>query len=397
MSERSWIGRVCCGWCAGFRAARRVLGVAVVSVVGLGSAVMAQPANDVRSGEESGVKFQAAAPDYRLVFPRDHGAHPQYQTEWWYYTGQLYEHGAQPFRDRPRYGFQLTFFRRATRGASATLEQDFMAHAVLTDVRAGKTLFSGRLGGAALAVAGSSTATLSVWSGDWSADLIQRDHILRFSLPAVEGGAARRLRIVAKAPGTAWMHGEGGFSKKGACATCASMYYSVPDLEVNAALFTGDELQELNGVGWMDHEFMTNPLTQEQHGWDWMGLMLRDGRRLMVFQVRDVSGGVTHTAGSVRTGDRSVALAPEALRLTPGQRWKSPRTGIQYPLSWRVEVPSEGIDVEVSARVADAEIGALDEQGGRDLPVYWEGPVASSDEGVIGYLEMTGYGSKKIL
>jgi predicted secreted hydrolase len=359
--------------------------------------VVAQPVHQVQDSVVSGGKFEVAAPDYTLSFPHDHGVHLQYQTEWWYYTGQLYERGAQPFRDPPRYGFQLTFFRRANNATPAGVEQEFMAHAVLIDVRAGKTIFSGRLGGAALAVAGSSRATLSVWSGDWSADLVQRDHILRFSLPAVDGGVERRMRIVARAPGAAWMHGDRGFSKKGACATCASIYYSIPDLKVSAVLFSGDELQELQGVGWMDHEFMTNPLTQEQHGWDWMGLLLRDGRRLMVFQVRDVAGGVTYTAGSLQAGDRAVSFTPGAIRLTAGQRWKSPRTGFQYPLSWRVEVPSEGIDMEVSARVADAEIGAPDKGGARDLPVYWEGPVASSDEGVIGYLEMTGYGAKKTL
>ena len=40
-----------------------------------------------------------------FVFPRDHGPHGEYATEWWYYTGNL------DTADNRHFGFQLTFFR----------------------------------------------------------------------------------------------------------------------------------------------------------------------------------------------------------------------------------------------------------------------------------------------
>ncbi len=336
-------------------------------------------------------EFSVAKEGALLAFPRDHGAHPDYQTEWWYYTGQLYAEGEEPFVAPPRYGFQLTFFRRATKGVEG-FTQEYLAHGALTDIRNQRTSFSSRIGGGGLGVAGVAESTLMAWSGDWAADLIGKSHILRYSLPVRETqGGPTFLRLIGAATSAEWLQGNNGYSRKGRCPSCASMYYSLPGLQLEANLVRAGEAQELHGVGWMDHEFMSHSLEDSQRGWDWMGLMFRDGRNLMVFRLRDEKGGADYVSGTLRTPSASIQLGAQDLSMTPLQRWRSPESGAEYPVSWRLEIPAHSISVVVSARVPACEVGG---EGGASLPRYWEGPVAASDESVIGYLEMTGYSGK---
>jgi predicted secreted hydrolase len=138
----------------------------------------------------------------------------------------------------------------------------------------------------------------------------------------------------------------------------------------------------------MDHEFMSNTLSPDQVGWDWMGLMLRDGRSLTVFRLRDSQGNTSFASASILHEGRSESVPQEEILLSPSDEWTSPATNGRYPLAWRVQIPSRAIDITVRARTAACELG----EGGSELePRYWEGPVGSSDEGAIGYLEMTGY------
>jgi len=336
-------------------------------------------------------EFSVAREGTPIAFPRDHGAHGSYQTEWWYYTGQLYAPGKKPFVDRPRYGFQLTFFRRAN-VAGAAFTQDYLAHGALTDIEQQRTFFASRIGGGALGVAGVSESTLMAWSGDWTADLIGRSHLLRYSVPlepATDGSV--QLRIVGMSDYPEWLHGTNGFSRKGPCPSCASIYYSFPALRLEANVVrghTGGGLEQMHGVGWMDHEFMSRSLDKALTGWDWMGLMFRDGRQLMLFRLRGAEGSSDYVSGSLRGPAGAVQLAPEEISITPLERWRSPQTGTEYPIVWKVELPAHGISTVVSARVPTCEVG------GDGAPEYWEGPVASSDEAVLGYLEMTGYSAK---
>ena len=339
-------------------------------------------------------ELKVATPGFAFSFPRDHGAHPSYETEWWYYTGQLYQKGAEPFRDPPAYGFQLTFFRRASSIGSG-LTQDYMSHAAITDIKGGRTLFSARTGGGALGLANVSTSNLMAWSGDWSADLIGEQHLLRYALPIGGENGPRAdtlfVRLLATPSSGIWLQGEDGFSRKGKCPSCASIYYSLPAMKIEGALNRENKLEPISGIGWMDHEFMSNSMEKDQQGWDWAGLMFRDGRRLTVFQMRSTSGGVDFRGGSIRVGERSISLKNEDFSMTPTKMWRSPSSQIEYPISWRVQVPGHGIDIEVGARVAACEVGS---SGEKDLPTYWEGPVASADESVLGYLEMTGYAGR---
>ena len=343
--------------------------------------------------------FSRAGPGYAWGFPADHGAHRNYATEWWYYTGQLYSAAEVPFKDKPEYGFQLTFFRRGIK-SSADIRSEFMAHAAITDVRAGKTFFASRVGGGALGVAGVSRSSLRAWSGDWSVDPIGEKLLLRFSVPDVVDRLARLQRILIDTVPEPWLQGIQGISAKGRCAGCASMYYSLPALPLSAQYVVGDAEKRLRGIGWMDHEFMTNSLSPNQVGWDWMGLMLKDGRTVMLFQVRDQTGKVDFASGGIKNGNTTRVLRHDEFALTPVKTWTSKATNAAYPIEWRVVIPSENIDTAIQARVNASEIGEGSQQGveaGPNKMVYWEGPVASQDESVVGYLEMTGYAGKMAL
>ncbi len=331
--------------------------------------------------------FRHAQPGYQRSFPSDHGPHDQFQTEWWYYTGHLYRQGAEPFRDAPAYGFQLTFFRRAETPRDGA-RSEYLAHAAVTDIATGVTTFASRKGGALLGAAGATPKNLEVWSGDWLAELIGGSHVLRFS-PHPSGTPS--LRLLGSSQITPWLQGEGGFSRKGTCDTCASHYYSIPRLNISGELRDERGRTAVTGLAWMDHEFMSNTLSPDQVGWDWMGLMLRDGRNVTVFRLRSADWATSYSSASIQREWRSSTVSGDGVILTPGNVWVSPDTGARYPLEWRVQIPSHGLDLIVKARVQRCEVG----EGGSELaPKYWEGPVVADEESALGYLEMTGYAGK---
>ncbi len=339
--------------------------------------------------------FSRASADYRWRFPLDHGQHQDFQSEWWYYTGQLYEQGVAPFAGKPRLGFQLTFFRKGSNAAHSA-GQDYMAHAVITDLVAGRTIFESRVGGGALGLSGVSASSLQGWSGDWSVDPIGDGLLMRFSVRDRSTEMMRFLRLHIKDLPKPWLQGRNGMSAKADCQGCASMYYTLPRLSITAQYVDGDKEVDLAGLGWMDHEFMTNSLSPTQVGWDWMGLMLKDGRSIMLFKVRSKdSSSSEYIAGGIQRGEGNKVLTKGDFTVIPVSTWTSPRSRASYPVAWRVQIPSESIDVTVSARVADCELDASDSTANKSSKgesiTYWEGPVASSDESVVGYLEMTGY------
>jgi len=341
----------------------------------------------------SAEEFARAQGGYTWSFPSDHGHHPHYQTEWWYYTGQLYAENQEPFRDKPQYGFQLTFFRR-TESLTSDAASEYMAHAAITDIAAGQTFFSSRIGGGALGIATTSSDSLAAASGDWTVEPIGENLTLRFTLPSAAQQKPVALHILAAKLPPLWLQGDNGVSRKASCDGCASMYYSMPRIDVQARVVSGGAQRDLRGIAWMDHEFMTNSLGKSQVGWDWFGLMLKDGRSLMLFQLRNESGGKDFSSGGIRSGEVIRALRENEFELAPLEYWRSPITGAKYPTAWRVKVPTEGIDVVIKARVERCEIGSSSygSAGDKGSVRYWEGPVAAADESAIGYLEMTGYG-----
>ena len=353
-------------------------------------------AGDVGAGQEAGGTLTAegwrqAAPGYRWRFPRDHGSHPEYRIEWWYYTGNL------AAADGRRFGYQVTFFRVGVDPAPEnpsrwTVRDLFMAHLAVTDLATGRHLAGERLDRGALGWAGARTDTFDVWNGDWRASLDGGGH----RLLAVDGSFGVDLRL---APGKGpTLHGENGFSRKGPSAGNASQYYSMTRMPTTGRVRLDGEWVDVAGASWMDHEFGTTFLEPGQVGWDWFSLQLDDGAELMVFRLRRADGGpAEHSAGTwVDADGTATSLGRDDARLVPGRRWASAASGAAYPVEWRVEVPARRARFEVAAALDAQEMDTAASTG----VTYWEGAVTVTgqvgDRPVRGrgYLEMTGYAGR---
>ena len=353
-------------------------------------------AGDVGAGQEAGGALTAegwrqAAPGYRWRFPRDHGSHPEYRIEWWYYTGNL------AAADGRRFGYQVTFFRVGVDPAPEnpsrwTVRDLFMAHLAVTDLATGRHLAGERLDRGALGWAGARTDTLDVWNGDWRASLDGGVH----RLLAVDGSFGVDLRL---APGKGpTLHGENGFSRKGPSAGNASQYYSMTRMPTTGRIRLDGEWLDAAGASWMDHEFGTTFLEPGQVGWDWFSLQLDDGAELMVFRLRRADGGpAEHSAGTwVDADGTATPLGRDDVWLAPGRRWASAASVAAYPVEWRVEVPARRARFEVAAALDAQEM----DTGASTGVTYWEGAVTVTgqvgDRPVRGrgYLEMTGYAGR---
>jgi len=347
-----------------------------------GSAVYAIPLAGAAEG------FARADGSYSLTFPADCGPHPDYQTEWWYYTGNLETDEGRHF------GYQLTFFRRALLPPGARTErasawaagQVYMAHFALTDVAGEEQRSFERFSRGAADLAGAQSSPYRVWLEDW---LVEESEDGRVRLHAAQEGWAVDLLLVDRKGPT--LHGEAGYSRKGPERGNASYYYSQTRLEAEGEVELEGETFAVQGWSWMDHEFSTSALSAEQVGWDWFSLQMDDGSELMVFQIRRVDGSVDpFSSGTwIPAGGTARHLDREAFSIAIEDTWRSPRSGGTYPSRWTIRVPAEGLVLEVEPHVADQEL---------ELSiVYWEGAVRVRGEiaGEVvagqGYVEMTGY------
>ena len=326
-------------------------------------------------------EYREALPGYRFQFPRDHFDHPDFQTEWWYYTGNLRANGH-------RYGFELVFFREGQRrGPSANesawrVDDLYLAHLALTDIDAGAFHSYRRLNRAGPGVAGISFEKGRIWNGNWQAlwDLSTGVQ----TLTALAQDVRFTLRLAPQTPPV--IHGENGVSQKAEGAGRASYYVSFPLLAVEGTLNGG----AVSGTAWMDHEWFTHQLAPDQRGWDWFSIQLNNRTELMLFDLRRTDGSLdSYSSGTYIAADgRAMHLKRDQFRLEPLATWTSPRTGARYPIAWRITVPSLNLSLECRAAVASQELAAEDSVS----PSYWEGAVTYSGSAAgVGYLEMTGY------
>ena len=341
--------------------------------------------------------FRLALPPYVFQFPRDHAAHPEYRTEWWYYTGHLKAAGGE-------FGYQITFFRvaldtawRANRSAWAPREL-VIAHAALTDVGNGRFRFDERIARPALRMAGADTARYRVWIDDWSAELgpAGRTHTLRAVLPGAPRGQDDVVIALELDPGKPpTIHGERGVSQKSPGPGNASHYYSLTRMPTRGRVVAGGRNHVVTGTSWMDHEFGTSQLARDQVGWDWFSLQLDDGRDLMLYRLRLADGRTEpRSSGTIVERDgRTRRLLRAEFDLEPLSTWKSPRTRGTYPARWRVRIPAEGLELILDPQVADQELVTRTTGG----IAYWEGAVTATGMSRgrrvtgEGYVEMTGY------
>lgn len=329
-------------------------------------------------------------------FPADHGPHPWFRTEWWYYTGNL------STRQGRRLGFQLTFFRsalapHATARASAwATSQAWLAHFTVSDVDGGDGGDSGRFlsferwSRGSLGLAGAKAEPFQVWLERWSATAsITARPTPPMRLRAAQDGAAIDLVLQPGKPPV--LQGDRGLSQKGPKPGNASYYYSLTRMPAAGTVRLGGDSFQVSGLAWMDREWSTSSLAEDEVGWDWFALQLDDGTDLMLYQLRrrDGSADPRSSGTLVGPGGESRPFKLADFRLESLGRWRSPRSGAAYPAHWRVRIPSEELELDISPLLADQELDVSFR--------YWEGAVAIAGRHRgrpvrgQGYVEMTGY------
>ena len=323
--------------------------------------------------------FALPQPGKVFVFPRDHGSHPNFRTEWWYVTGHL------DAKDGHRFGFQVTFFRQARREDGQTF-QLHLAHAALLDAQTGRFLHEERLTRAGWDAASSAT-TLAVRNGNWSLKLDESAQHLHIAA-TVQGEALLQLELEAVKPLVVF--GKDGVSRKGASATAASHYLTWPRLKTNGTVKLGAVDHAVTGEAWMDHEFSSSQLEAGQVGWDWAALQLKDGREIMVYRMRRKDGALdaASTLAVVERDGKVRHLVSAAFAWEVLGTWKSPRSGAEYPNHVRLRFEDESLELKPLA--ADQE-----QDGGITQLPYWEGAcdVTDSHGQITGraFLELAGY------
>lgn len=322
-------------------------------------------------------------------FPADHGPHPDYKTEWWYFTGNLHSEGGRQF------GYQLTLFRvglkpgRADDAASAwRANHIYMGHLALTDVQGERFHSFERFARADQRLAGARAQPFAVWLEDWRV-AAEGDGFLPLSLQAGQGEVAVDLRLDSAKPPV--LQGEQGLSQKSAAPGNASYYYSFTRLPTRGEIRIGERSFRVSGNSWLDREWSTSALAPDQAGWDWFALQLADGRELMYYRLRKQDGSADPHSAGVLVGRQGEVqrLGQGEVQLQVLEHWTSPETRIRYPLRWRLTIPGQDLRLEVTPRLAQQEM---------DLSVrYWEGAVAVTGQAGgapisgSGYLELAGY------
>ncbi len=345
--------------------------------------------------------FTQAREGYRYQFPRDHGSHDTFRTEWWYYTGNL------TAKDGRAFGYQLTFFRRGippdqveTLPSKWSITQLYLAHFAVSDLKKGRFQYAEKLSRAALGKAGAETEHLHVWIDRWRTETLGPEASGRDAptqiLEASDGDLAIALTVVPDKPLV--VHGTGGISRKGTESGQSSHYYSWTNLATRGRLTIGGESFDVAGTSWMDHEFGSADLSPELVGWDWFSLQMADQTEVMLYRLRRADGSA-HPVSSGTFIDREGGAHPLSLKdftLEPTSFWTSPLSKARYPQRWRLTVPSRNLSLDLVPRMDEQELRTE-----RSTQVtYWEGAIESMGTSGgkpitgLGYMELTGYAQR---
>ncbi len=333
-------------------------------------------------------QYVPALPGYHYEFPRDHFSHPEYGTEWWYYTGNL------KAKDGHRFGFELTFFRQGvshTNGTSAWYVHDlYMAHLALSDISGGRYYATERLNRAGPGIAGIDAASHVVWNGDWKTTIAPNTHALH----GIGDNFSFDLNAIPEKPPV--IHGVGGVSQKAEGTGHASHYISFTRMKSSGEVTLDGTQYQVDGDTWMDHEFFSESMNGNEVGWDWLSVQLDDNSELMLYRLRHGDGSVDpYSSGTyIDPQGRSQHLALRDFTMTQaGATYKSQKTGATYPIAWSVAIPALKLQIGISTPLNSQEFVS------RFGPSYWEGAIdinGQRDGRAVrgaGYLEMTGYSS----
>jgi predicted secreted hydrolase len=324
-------------------------------------------------------------------FPADHGSHGEYQTEWWYFTGNLADDSGKT------YGYQLTFFRYGLTARPDnpknpwSVRDIYLAHFAITDAVSNSFHYTDRVSRKGPGLAGAAQQKMDVNLLGWSATMENNTIRLKASFDEME----LDLTMVPAKPPT--LHGRQGLSKKGPLPGQASYYYSFTDLRTKGRLRRPGMKNPVpvTGVSWFDQEFGSNQLSGDQAGWDWFALHLSDGRDVMIYKLRKKDGSLEEeSSGTIVERDgRSRHISLAAIETMVLSYWKSKKTGGKYPAAWHIRIPSASIDVTIKPLVADQELANTVSAG----ITYWEGAVEGTGTSngkeikTNGYVELTGY------
>ena len=331
-----------------------------------------------------------------LEFPKDHGAHPGYRTEWWYYTGNLHSESGD------LYGFQLTFFRSQISPPGAEkawpnppsawrTQQIYSAHAAISDIAGKRHLQAELLSREALTMAGvlNRPPETVVYLKNWSARIDSEAHVLNVDTDEFS------YKLTLKPVKPPVLHGQAGYSLKGSSPERASCYYSYTRQEVDGRLTIGGKTFAVSGQGWMDHEFSTALLEPGIKGWDWFSVQLSDRTEIMVFLLRANDGGISAVSSGtfVDPEGKTRAIGKDEFAVTILDTWKSPHSKAVYPSRWRLRILPYSLDLTIFPNLADQEMQTSESTG----VTYWEGSVSvrgtrgANPISGQGYVELTGY------
>jgi predicted secreted hydrolase len=334
-------------------------------------------------------QYKTAVPGYQYEFPRDHFNHPEFQTEWWYTTGNL------TADDGRRFGFELTFFRQGVvrdpdKTGNWEIQDLYLAHLALSDLDGGKFYHSERTNRAGPGLAGIDEAQKRIWNGNWEIRWDADEEVLR----VVDERFSLSFSLHSEKPPV--IHGENGVSQKAAGLGHASHYISFTRLKTRGTIELNGQSIPVKGTSWMDHEFFTHQMEAQQVGWDWLSIQLEDNTELMLYQFRRTDGTIDRFSSGtyVDAQGKPLHLSSAEFVLVPGgESWKSPATSAPYPISWKMEIPKLGMKLEATTRLKSQELTG----NSKLAPSYWEGAISiqgtrgATEIRGVGYLEMTGY------
>jgi predicted secreted hydrolase len=335
-------------------------------------------------GETADDGFARADGPWRFEFPRDHGPHPEFRSEWWYLTANLQAANGD------EYGVQFTLFRQALRAEPAVggpwdASQIYLGHVAVTDVAARVHLGAERLARAHPRLAGVSAAPFRAWIDGWSLAAAGPD-LEGLVLDAMTADFHLTLRFDPVKPVV--LQGDAGLSAKGPGQ--ASYYYSIPRLAAEGRIARGEAVTAVNGAAWLDREWSTSVLSDDQIGWDWFALQLTSGEDLMAFQLRRRDGTRDPYDQGMWVDEAGVGqhLTARDFVLEPLRFWRDDR-GTAWPVGWSLILTGPGGPRRLRVEAA------VDDQRMDTLLTYWEGLVRVFDDSGgrvgTGYLEMTGY------
>ena len=342
-------------------------------------------------GGTSDEDFSKAIEPRKFVFPDDHGPHPGFRTEWWYFTGNLTSD------DNKKFGYQFTIFRTAlsknknARNSDWNSNQIYMAHFAVTDINENKFYFDERFSREGNRLAGAQINPFKVWLEDWQVEQVGKS--INFDLPTLNISAkteSAEINLTLEAIKPFVLQGDKGLSQKGSQVGNASYYYSYTRLKTSGKIILDGKDYEVSGFSWMDREWSTSALSKDQKGWDWFSLQLDDNTEIMYYQMRKNDGSPDIFSKGVLVDENglSQSIKKEEVVLKVTDNWKA-LDGATYPSGWTLQIPTKNIDLKITPAVKDQFL---------DVSIkYWEGSVKI--EGTKngnrvngrGYVELTGY------